>query len=51
MLLREVKAIYFQIHEENITEVRWEGADLIQLAQDGEYRRALLNTAMEFRVP
>lgn len=49
MLFREVK-IYFQNHEENIMEVRGEGADLIQLAQNGESRRVLLKTVMEFRI-
>jgi len=45
MMFREVKAVYFQIHEKSSRESRWaEAAELIQLAQDRESRRAFLHS-------
>jgi hypothetical protein len=34
-----------------IVEKRWKGGDWIHLAQDGDRCRALVNTAMNVRVP
>jgi hypothetical protein len=45
MLFREVKSVYFQNHEKDSTESRWAGdAELFQLAQDGDSRRAFLHS-------
>jgi glutaredoxin-related protein len=35
----------------NVKEIGWEGADWINLAQNTDKRRALVNTVMNFRVP
>jgi len=35
----------------DVREIRWEGVDWIQLAQDRGQWRDLVNTAMKFRVP
>jgi hypothetical protein len=35
----------------NLREIRWDGADFIDLAQDRDQWRALVNTVMNFRVP
>jgi hypothetical protein len=35
----------------DLGEIGWEGVDLIQLVQDREQWRALLNTIMNLRVP
>jgi hypothetical protein len=35
----------------DIREIGWDGVDRVNLAQDGDQWRALLNTVMKFRVP
>jgi hypothetical protein len=35
----------------DLREIGWDGMDWIDLAQDREQRRALVNTVMNFRVP
>jgi hypothetical protein len=35
----------------DLEETGWNGVDLIDLAQDGDQWRALVNTLMNFRVP
>jgi hypothetical protein len=35
----------------DLREVGWDGMDWIDLAQDGDQWRALVNTIMKFRVP
>jgi hypothetical protein len=35
----------------DLREIRWDGLDCIDLAQDLEKWRALVNTVMNFRVP
>jgi hypothetical protein len=35
----------------DLTEIGWDGVDWIDLAQDRDQWRALVNTVMNFRVP
>jgi hypothetical protein len=35
----------------DLREIEWDGVDWIELAQDGDQWRALVNTVMNFRVP
>jgi hypothetical protein len=35
----------------DLTEIRWDGVDWIELAQDRDQWRALVNTVMNLRVP
>jgi hypothetical protein len=35
----------------DLREIRWDGIDWIDVAQDRDQRRALVNTAMNLRVP
>jgi hypothetical protein len=35
----------------DLTEIGWDGVDWIELAQDRDQWRALVNTAMNLRVP
>jgi hypothetical protein len=35
----------------DLREIEWDGMDWIDLAQDRDQRRALVNTVMNFRVP
>jgi hypothetical protein len=35
----------------DLKDIRWDGMDWIDLAQDRDQWRALVNTAMNFRVP
>jgi hypothetical protein len=35
----------------DLTEIGWDGVDLIELAQDRDQLRALVNTVMNLRVP
>jgi hypothetical protein len=35
----------------DLGEIRWDGRDLIELAQDRDQWRALVNTVMNLRVP
>ena len=35
----------------NLQEVEWEGIDWIDLAQERDRRRALVNAVMNFRLP
>jgi hypothetical protein len=35
----------------DLREIRWDGVDWIDLAQDRDQRRALVNTVMNLRVP
>jgi hypothetical protein len=35
----------------NLREIKWNGVDWINLAQDKDQWRALVNTALNFRVP
>jgi hypothetical protein len=35
----------------NLTEIGWDGGDWIDLAQDRDQRRALVNAVMNLRVP
>jgi hypothetical protein len=35
----------------DLGEIRWDGVDLIDLAQDRDQQRALVNTVMNLRVP
>jgi hypothetical protein len=35
----------------DLEEIEWDGRDWIELAQDRDQWRALVNTAMNFRVP
>jgi hypothetical protein len=35
----------------NLSEIRWDGIDWIDLAQDRNQWRALVNTVMNFRIP
>jgi hypothetical protein len=35
----------------NLREIGWEGMDLINLAQDSDQWRAIVNVVMNFRVP
>jgi hypothetical protein len=37
--------------EMDLREIGWDGIDWIDLAQDRDYRRALVNTVTNFRVP
>jgi hypothetical protein len=35
----------------DLREIRWDGRDWIELAQDRDQRRSLMNTVMNLRVP
>jgi hypothetical protein len=35
----------------NLTDIEWDGRDWIELAQDGDQWRALVNTVMNLPVP
>jgi hypothetical protein len=35
----------------DLREIKWDGMDWIDVAQDRDYWRALVNTAMNLRVP
>jgi hypothetical protein len=35
----------------DLTEIGWDGVDSIAMAQDRDQRRALVNTALNLRVP
>jgi hypothetical protein len=35
----------------DLREIRWDGVDLIDMAQDRDQWRALVNTVLNFRVP
>jgi hypothetical protein len=35
----------------DLREIEWDGTDWIYLAQDRDHWRALVNTAMNFRIP
>jgi hypothetical protein len=35
----------------DLTEIRWDGVDWVDLAQDRDQWRALVNTVMNLRVP
>jgi transposase len=35
----------------DLREIGWDGVDWVDLAQDGDQWRALVNTVMNFRVP
>jgi hypothetical protein len=37
--------------KEDLREIRWDSMDWIDLAQDKDKRRALVNTVMNLRVP
>jgi hypothetical protein len=41
----------FCISNEHIREIGWDGVDWIELAQDRDQWRALVNTVMNLRVP
>jgi hypothetical protein len=52
-------AVYCESHtkqintlcRQNVTEIGWDGVDWIELAQDRDQWRALVNTVMNLRVP
>jgi hypothetical protein len=49
--LRRPRRRWVDNNETDLREIRWDGVDWIELAQDRDQWRALVNTVMNLRVP